>query len=185
MVDIVYKQPVKELLQISTYFKEKLIILVDNEKDELIAKKKEMIPCYLVNEKTDLNKLKKKRKAILGGSIKSNELATKINVDYLLQPSNEKQFFDLGLAKKLSETNTTVVLMLEEFLAKNSFERHLYWKNYLEIVRYCKKKKTKFLVASGCKDPLNLKPSKVRQAMAELLGLEKTKAKEYLIEEDK
>lgn len=40
MVDIVYKQPVKELLQIGTYFKEKVIVLVENEIDEQVAKKK-------------------------------------------------------------------------------------------------------------------------------------------------
>jgi RNase P/RNase MRP subunit p30 len=181
-MDIVYAQPLKELLQISSYFKEQLIVLVKDEAGEKIAKKRELIPCFIVNEKTDLNKLKKKRKAVMGGSVKANEFATKIKADFLLQPSNEKQFFDLGLAKKLSENGTIVVLMFEELLGKNSFDRHLYWKNYLEIVRYCKKKKTKFVVASGCKEPLNLKPGKVRQSIAQTLGLTNEEAKKALEE---
>ena len=72
--------------------------------------------------------------------------------------------------------------MFEELLGKNSFDRHLYWKNYLEIVRYCKKKKTKFVVASGCKEPLNLKPGKVRQSIAQTLGLTNEEAKKALEE---
>ncbi|MDD4251095.1 MAG: hypothetical protein PHX27_02795 [Candidatus ainarchaeum sp.] len=181
MVDIVYKQPVKELLQIGTYFKEKVIVLVENEIDEQVAKKKEFIPCYLVDEKTDLNKIKKKKKAVFGGSVKKNEFAVRIKADFLIQPSNDKQFFDLGLAKKLFDNNTTVVLMLEELLEKNSFERHLYWKNYLEVVRYCNKKQTNFLVASGCKDPFNLKHSKIRECFAQMLGLKKDLIKKSFI----
>ncbi len=173
MVDIVYKQPIKELLQIGTYFKEKVVVLVENENEEMLAKKKELIPCYIVNEKTDLNKIKKKRKAVFGCSIKNNEFAVKIKANFLIQPSNEKQFFDLGLAKKLAGNNTIVVLMFEELLEKNSFERHLFWKNYLDVVRYCKKKGTKFVVASGCKDPFNLKHTKIRKSIAEILGSSK------------
>ncbi|MDD3083749.1 MAG: hypothetical protein PHP82_01880 [Candidatus ainarchaeum sp.] len=173
MVDIVYKQPTKELLQLGVYFKEKVIVLIENENDELIAKKKELIPCYIVDEKTDLNKIKKKKKAVFGCSVKNNEFAVKIKADFLIQPCNEKQFFDLGLAKKLSENNIVVVLMFEELLEKNSFERHLYWKNYLEVVNYCKKKGTKFIVASGCKNPFNLKHTKIRKCVAEILGLNK------------
>jgi RNase P/RNase MRP subunit p30 len=179
-MDIVYGQPLKELLQLSSYFKEQLIILVTNEIQEKKAKQRELIPCYLVDEKTDLNKIKKKKIAVYGGSVKANEFAAKIKADYLLQPSNEKQFFDLGLAKKLVDNNSCVVLMFEEMLNKNSFERHLYWKNYIEVVRYCKKKGTKFIVASGNKEALNLKHPKVRKSMMELLGLDEFKAKEYL-----
>jgi RNase P/RNase MRP subunit p30 len=173
MIDIVYKQPVKELLQISAYFKEKVVVLVENEIDEQVARKKEFIPCYLVDEKTDLNKIKKKKKAVFGCSVKNNEFAVRIKADFLLQPSNEKQFFDLGLAKKLADNNIVVVLMFEELLQKNSFERHLYWKNYLEVVKYCKKKNTKFIVASGCKDSFNLKHPVIRKSLVELLGFEK------------
>ncbi len=179
-MDIVYGQPLKELLQLSSYFKEQPLVLVSNELQEKKVKQKELNPCYLVDEKTDLNKIKNKKKAVLGGSVKNNEFAALIKADYLLQPSNEKQFFDLGLAKKLADSNTCVVLMFEELLEKNSFERHKYWKNYLEVVRYCKKKGTKFIVASGSKDALNLKHPKVRQSLMELLGLEKEKAKKYL-----
>lgn len=170
-MDIVYPQPLKELLQVGTYFKEQLIVLVLNEIQEKKVKQAGQIPCYLVNEKTDINKLKNKKIAVLGGSVKNNEFAVKIKANFLLQPSGEKQFFDLGLAKKLNENNTTVVLMFEELLDKNSFERHLFWKNYLEVVKYCNKKNTKFVVASGCKDPLNLKHPKVRLALSETLGL--------------
>lgn len=87
----------------------------------------------------------------------------------------------MGLAKKLFDNNTTVVLMLEELLEKNSFERHLYWKNYLEVVRYCNKKQTNFLVASGCKDPFNLKHSKIRECFAQMLGLKKDLIKKSFI----
>jgi len=170
-MDIVYPQPLKELLQVSTYFKEQLIVLVLNDIQEKKVKQAEQIPCYLVDEKTDINKLKNKKIAVKGGSVKSNEFAVKIKADFLLQPVSEKQYFDLGLAKKLSENETTVVLMFEELLDKNSFERHLFWKNYLEVVRYCNKKNTKFIVASGCKDPLNLKHPKIRRALASTLGL--------------
>jgi len=179
MIDIVYKQPIKELLQVSSYFKEKTIVLVDDEKEELLAKKKGFFPCYLVNEKTDLNKISKKRKAVYGCSVKNNEFAVKIKADFLLQPSNEKQFFDLGLAKKLFDNNTIVVLMFEELLNKNSFERHLYWKNYIEVVRYCNKKNTKFFVASGCKDCFNLKHPKIRGCIAEILGFNKEIVKNF------
>ena len=179
-MDLVYGQPLKELLQISSYFKEQLIILVKTDASEKAAKQAQQIPCYLVDENTDLNKMKNKQKAVLGGSVKANEFAVKINADYLLQPSNEKQFFDLGLAKKLADNNTTVVLMFEELLDKNSFERHQFWKNYLEVVYYCKKKGTKFFVASGNKEPLNLKHPKVRQSLAQLLGLDEVNAKKYL-----
>jgi len=171
MMDIVYVQPLKELLQVGTYFKENLIVLVNNEIAEKKVKQAGQIPCYLVNESTDLNKIKNKKKAVLGGSVKSNEFAVKIKADFLLQPSGEKQFFDLGLAKKLADNKTIVVLMFEELLDKNSFERHLFWKNYIEVVNYCKKKKTSFFVASGCKDPLNLKHPKIRSALAQTLGL--------------
>ena len=184
-MDIVYGQPLKELLQISSYFKEQLIVLVNTELQEVTVKKKYLKTCFLVNEKTDLNKIKNKRKAVIGGSVAANEFAVKIGANYLLQPCNEKQFFDLGLAKKLSENNTTVVLMFDELRGKNSFERHLYWKNYLEVVNYCKRKGTKFIVASGGTDPLALRPRKVRRALAEILGLPKEKAKEYLSEEIK
>jgi RNase P/RNase MRP subunit p30 len=181
-MDLVYSQQLKELLQISSYFKEQLIVLVNTELSEKQVKQKEQIPCYLVDIKTDLNKIKNKSKAVLGGSVKNNEFAVKIKANYLLQPSNEKQFFDLGLAKKLADNNTTVVLMFEELLNKNSFEKHQYWKNYIEVVRYCKKKGTKFVVASGNKDPLNLKHPKVRQNLAILLGLDQNLAKKYLLE---
>jgi RNase P/RNase MRP subunit p30 len=109
----------------------------------------------------------------------------KIKAEYLLQPSNTKQFFDLGLAKKLSDNGTTVVLMFEELLKANSFERHQYWKNYIELVRYCKLKKTKFIVASGTKDPLLLRPRKTREALAVLLGLPQELARAYIGEEVK
>ena len=52
MVDIVYAQPLKELLQVSTYFNEPLIILVNNETQELAAKKASLTPCYVVSEET-------------------------------------------------------------------------------------------------------------------------------------
>jgi hypothetical protein len=41
----------------------------------------------------------------------------------------------------------------------------------------------KFIVASGTKDPLQLRPKKVREALAVLLGLPQGLAKEYLEEE--
>ncbi|MFA5931345.1 MAG: RNase P subunit p30 family protein [archaeon] len=185
-MDMVYTQPLKELLQVSTYFKEQLVVLVENEKDEKVAKSNDLFPCYLIKEATsesDLQKLSSKTKAVLGGSIKANELAVRLKADYLLAPSNEKQFFDLGLAQKLSLNGTCVVLMFEDLLKANSFERHQYWKNYVELVRYCKQKKVKFIVASGTKDPLLLRPPKVREALAILLGLPKDKAKEYLEEQ--
>ncbi len=178
-MDIVYAQPLKELLQVGTYFKEKLIVLVSNDVQEKKVKQAGQIPCYLIDEKTDINKLKNKKIAVIGGSVKANELAVRVKANFLLQPSNEKQFFDLGLAKKLSENNTIVVLMFEEILDKNSFERHLFWKNYLEVVRYCNKKKTKFVVASGCRDPLNLKHPKIRIALAQTLGLSNELATKY------
>jgi RNase P/RNase MRP subunit p30 len=187
-MDIVYAQPLKELLQVSTYFKEQLVVLVANEKDEKVAKSNGLFSCYLVNEKTpqnELQKLSQKKKAVLGGSVSSNEFAVKIKADYLLQPSNEKQFFDLGLAQKLADNGTVVVLMFEDLLKSNSFERHQYWKNYLEVVRYCKMKGTKFIVASGTKEPLHLRPRKTREALAVLLGLEQGKANEYLEEQIK
>jgi RNase P/RNase MRP subunit p30 len=179
-MDLVYGQPLKELLQISSYFKEQLFILVKTEASAKAAKQAGQTPIFLVDTQTDINKIKNKKKAVVGGSVKANEFAVKIKADFLLQPSNEKQFFDLGLAKKLADNNTTVVFMLEEFLGKNTFERHLYWKNYLEVVRYCKKKGTKFFVASGNLDPLNLKHPKIRTNLAIILGLEEIKAKEYL-----
>jgi RNase P/RNase MRP subunit p30 len=182
-MDIVYTQPLKELLAVSSYFKEQLVVLVSTENDEKVAKANNLFPCYLVTDKTlesDLSKLSSKTKAVLGGSIKSNELAVRLKADYLLQPSGEKQFFDLGLAQKLADNNTTVVLMFDELLKANSFERHQYWKNYLEVAKYCKQKKVRFIVASGTKEPLLLRPPKVREALAVLLGLPKEKAKEYL-----
>jgi len=184
-MDIVYGQPLKELLQVSSYFKEQLIVLVNTELQEAQVKKKYLKTCFLVNEKTDLNKIKNKKKAVIGGSVAANEFAVRIGANYLLQPCNEKQFFDLGLAKKLADNNTMVVLMFEELRGKNSFERHQYWKNYLEVVDYCKRKGTKFIVASGGADPLTLRPIKVRQALAEILGMPAIKAKEYLEEEIK
>ncbi len=185
-MDIVYTQPLKELLQITSYFKEKVVVLVENEKDEKVARTNGFFPCYLVSDSTkDIQKISSKTKAVLGGSVKNNEFATKIKADFLLQPSNTKQFFDLGLAKKLSDNDTTVVLMFEELMSKNSFERHQYWKNFAELVRYCKMKKTKFVVASGAKDPLHIRPRKVRIALAEILGVEKEIAEKYLSEEIK
>jgi len=184
-MDVVYTQPLKELLQVSTYFKEQLVVLVTNDKDEKVAKTNSLIPCYLILEKTpeaDISKLSSKTKAVLGGSVKANELAVRLKANYLLQPSNDKQYFDLGLAQKLADNGTVVVLMFEELLKANSFERHQYWKNYIEVVRYCKQKKTKFIVASGTKDPLLLRPPKVREDLAIILGMPSDKAKEYLQE---
>lgn len=182
-MDVVYTQPLKELLAVASYFKEKVVVLVENERDERVARQNNLIPCYLVNDKTDLQKVVGKKKAVLGGSIKDNEFAVRVKADFLLQPSNVKQFFDLGLAKKLADNNSIVVLMLEELLKANSFERHLYWKNYVEVVNYCRIKKTKFIVASGCKDPLHLRPKKTREALATILGLPCGLAKQYLDEE--
>lgn len=182
-MDIVYAQPLKELLAVSTYFKEQIVILVNNEAGEKKARESKLIPCYLIDSKTpeaDFQKLSKKKRAVLGGDIKSNELAVRIKADFLLSPSGTKQFFDLGLAKKLSDNKTTVVLMFSDLLKSNSFERHQIWKNYLEIVRYCKLKGTKFLVASGCTDPLHLRPPKSREALGVLLGLPQEKAREFL-----
>ena len=175
-MDVVYTQPLKELLQLSVYFKEPTIVLVENEKDEKVAKLNTFFPCYLIKENTpdsDIQKLKGKVKAVVGGSIKANELAVKIKADFLLAPSNSKQFFDLALAKKLADNNTTVVLMFEELMKLNSFERHLYWKNYCEVAKYCKLKKTKFIVASACKDPLHVRPKIVRTDLALMLGYPK------------
>ncbi len=182
-MDVVYTQPLKELLAVASYFKENVVVLVENERDEKVAKQNNLIPCYLVNDKTDLQKLSGKKKAVFGGSIKDNEFAVKIKADFLLQPSNTKQFFDLGLAKKLADNNSIVVLMMEDLLKANSFERHQYWKNYIEAVNYCRIKKTKFIVASGCKDPLHLKPKKTREALAIILGLPRELAEKYLGDE--
>jgi RNase P/RNase MRP subunit p30 len=185
-MDIVYTQPLKELLQITTYFKEQVIVLVENEKDEKVAKQNGFTPCYLVSDTTkDIQKLYSKKKAVLGGSIKANEFATKIKADFLISPSNTKQFFDLGLAQKLADNGTIVVLMFGELMKKNSFERHQYWKNFLEVVKYCKLKKVNFIVASGCNDPLHIRPRKVRVALAEILGLTNDLAEKYLSEEIK
>jgi RNase P/RNase MRP subunit p30 len=187
-MDLVYTQPLKELLQMSVYFKEPTIVLVENEKDEKVAKLNTLIPCYLITESTtdnDIQKLKGKLKAVVGGSIKANELAVKIKADFLLSPSNSKQFFDLSLAKKLSDNNTTVVLMFEELIKLNSFERHLYWKNYTEVAKYCKIKKTKFIVASACKDPLHVRPKIVREDLALMLGYPKDLAKNSIEQEFK
>ena len=179
-MDIVYNQSLKELLAVASYFKEKdIFLLVTNEALEKKAKQAEFIPCYLISEKisdSELQKLKGKRKAVIGGSVKANEFAVRIKADFLLGPSNIEQYFDLGLAKKLADNNTSVVMMLEDLISKNSFERHKYWKNYLEVVDYCKKKNTKFFVASGCKEPLNMRPKKVRTSMAQILGLSEEKA---------
>lgn len=180
-MDLVYTQPLKELLQITSYFKENVVVIVDNEKDEKVAKTNSLIPCYLVDESTkDISKLFQKKKAVIGGSVKANEFACRINADFLLQPSNTKQFFDLGLAQKLSDNGTIVVLMFEELMLKNSFERHQYWKNFVEVVRYCKMKKVPFIVASATKDPLHIRPRKVRCALAQMLGLDNVSAEKYL-----
>lgn len=180
-MDIVYTQPLKELLQITSYFKEKVVVLVENEKDEKVAKQNGFFPCYLISDSNkDIQKISSKMKAVIGGSIKSNEFAVRIKADFLLQPSNTKQFFDLGLAQKLADNGTIVVLMFEELMSKNSFERHQYWKNFVELVRYCKMKKTKFIVASGAKDPLHIRPTKVREALMKTLGLEKELAEKYV-----
>ncbi len=182
-MDIVYAQPLKELLAVSTYFNEGLVVLVSTEAQEKVAKDAKMVPCFVVSSKTpqsELSKLSKKKKAVIGSDIKENEFAVKINADFLLQPSDTKQCFDLGLAKKLADNGAVVVLMFEELLKANSFERHQYWKNYVEIVRYCKMKGTKFIVASGAKDPLHLRPAKVRESLAVLLGLPSGLAKDYL-----
>jgi len=184
MADIVYAQPLKELLQVGTYFKEKLILLVNGEINYQKAKQSEMIPCLVLSEKDDLNSIKGKRTAVIGGSIKANEFAVRIKADFLIQPSGTKQFFDLGLAQKLSDNGTTVVLMFEELMDANSFERHAIWKNYIEVVSHCKKKNTRFIVASGCKDPLHLRPRKVREALAVTLGLDTALAQKYLEELD-
>ncbi len=187
-MDIVYAQPLKELLAVSTYFKEELIVLVNTDAQEKVAKDAKMTPCFVVSTKTapsELSKLSKKKKAVIGSDLKENEFAVKINADYLLQPSDTKQNFDLGLAKKLSDNKTVVVLMFEELMKANSFERHQYWKNYVEVVRYCKMKGTKFIVASGAKDPLHLRPRKVRESLAVLLGLPNALAGKYLEEEVK
>lgn len=184
-MDLVFGQPLKELLQVSIYFKEKLVVLVSNEAQEKKVKQAACIPCYLVSDEKELSSLKNKKVAVLGGSVKANEFAAKIGADFLLQPSGTKQFFDLGLAQKLADNGTTVILLFEELMAANSFERHNYWKNYSELVRYCKLKNTKFIVASGCKDPLHLRPPKVRESLAVLLGLPKEKAREYLRQEIK
>jgi len=180
-MDLVYTQPLKELLQITSYFKENVVVIVDNEKDEKVAKTNSLIPCYLVDESTkDISKLSQKKKAVIGGSIKANEFACRINADFLLQPSNTKQFFDLGLAQKLFDNGTIVVLMFEELMSKNSFERHQYWKNFVEVVRYCKMKKVPFIVASGTKDPLHIRPRKVRSSLAQMLGLDNESAEKAL-----
>jgi RNase P/RNase MRP subunit p30 len=172
MVDLVYGQPLIDLLQLSTYFKEKTIVLVTNELQEKKVKQASLIPCYLIDESTkDIQKLSKKLKAVIGGSIEKNEFAVKIKANFLLSPSGTKQFFDLGLAKKLSDNNSTVVLMLEDLMAKNSFERHQIWKNYLDIANFCNNKKTKFIVVSGNKETLNLRPKESRIALAKLLLL--------------
>lgn len=184
-MDVVYAQPLKELLQVSTYFKEDLVVLVSSEAQEKKVREAKLIPCFIVSESTpqkDLQLLSKKKKAVLGGDIKSNEFAVRIKADYLLSPCATKQFFDLGLAKKLADNKTTVVLCFEDLLGANSFERHQYWKNYLEVVRYCKLKGTKFIVASGAKDPLHLRPAKVREALMVLLGMPNGVASEYLNE---
>ena len=180
-MDIVYYQPLKELLQVSSYFKEQnLIVLVSNEAQEKKVKQAGLTPCFAISEKDDSNKFKGKKKAVFGGSVKANEFAVKVKANFLLQPSNTEQFFDLGLAKKLADENISVVFMFEEILEKNSFERHKFWKNYSELVFYCKKKGTKFFVASGCKEPLNLRSKKVRRALAETLGLSVENAKKFL-----
>jgi RNase P/RNase MRP subunit p30 len=187
-MDIVYTQPLKELLAVSTYFKEQLVVLVTTEKDEKVAKTNGLFPCYLINDKStesEIQKLKSKTIAVLGGSVKANELAIKLKANYLLQPSDTKQYFDLGLAQKLSDNGTIVALMFGDLLKANSFERHQYWKNYIELVRYCKQKKVKFIVASGTKDPLLLRPKKVRETLAVLLGLPRELATRYLEEEIK
>jgi len=184
-MDVVYAQPLKELLAVSAYFKEDLIVLVSTSAQEKVAKDAKLTPCFVVSTSTpssDLQKLSKKKKAVVGSDLKENEFAVKIRADFLLQPSNTKQNFDLGLAKKLSDNNTVVVLMFEELMKTNSFERHQYWKNYIEVVRYCKMKGTKFVVASGAKDPLHLRPRKVREALAVLLGLSDGLSKKYLEE---
>ncbi len=170
-MDIIYLQPFKELLQLTSYFKEDAIVLVKTLQQEQAVKKIGFIPCHLINEKSKQPQKIKTLKAVMGGSVSKNDFAVKIKSDFLLQPANEKQFFDLGLAKNLSDNNTTVVFMLGDFLKKNSFERHLYWKNYLEVVKHCNKKKTKFLVASGCEDPLLLRPQKVRKSFQKLLNV--------------
>ena len=104
-MDIVYNQPLKELLAVSSYFKEKdILILVGNDTSEKKAKQAGLIPCYLVSDKasdSDIQKLRGKKKAVLGGSVKSNEFAVRIKSNFLLQPSGTEQAFDLGLAKKL------------------------------------------------------------------------------------
>jgi RNase P/RNase MRP subunit p30 len=182
-MDLVYGQPLKELLQVSTYFKENTFIIVSNELQEKKAKQSELNPVYLISQKDNFQNsaLKGKTIAVLGGSLEANEFAVKIKANFLLQPSDKKQFFDLGLAKKLSDNNTKVVLMFSELLKANSFERHLIWKNYLEIVKYCKKKKTPFFVASGSTDALGIRPLKSREALAILLGLSKEEAANGLL----
>jgi len=187
-MDVVYAQPLKELLAVSTYFKEQTVVLVSSESQEKAAKDAKLIPCFVISTKTsqsDLQKLSKKKKAVIGSSLAENEFAVKVNADFLLQPSDTKQSFDLGLAKKCADANVTVVLMFEDFLNANSFERHLLWKNYLEIVKYCNLKGTKFVVASGCKEALHLRAPKVRESLMVLLGVLIVDAKKFLEDEVK
>ena len=56
-MDIVYYQPLKELLQVSSYFKEQnLIVLVSNEAQEKKVKQAGLTPCFAISEKDDFNK---------------------------------------------------------------------------------------------------------------------------------
>lgn len=134
--------------------------------------------CHLMQSanQQELQKLRQKVDfiAVYGKNVQRNKFACSTgNIDFLLMPcsASKKPEFDAGLARLAFENKVCIALSFSEFLNASSSELNDLLRNYIFILRLCKKFRLQVAVFSCARTPSESRQVKDFASFLCLLGL--------------
>lgn len=117
--------------------------------------------------------------AVFGKNIQRNKFAVSSDkVDFLLMPCStaKKPEFDAALARLAGENKVCIAIFFSEFLNAKPEELQDLLRNYIFVLRLCKKFKIQVAVFSGAKSVQELRQVKDFASFLGLLGFDREKS---------
>ena len=179
-VDIGKKLGIQELILAKNFSEKELSDLKEEVKK--LNTKMQFKFCLIVDHKSvsNIHKLKSKVDfvAMEGKDISTskNALSNKL-VDFLLMPfSGDKEFFDTALANLALQNKVSIVLSFSDVLNSSTSQFDLHLKNYLLLVKICKKYKVNLHVFSGARNEYEMRSTKNLSSLLSVLGMSQEEA---------
>lgn len=188
-LDLVFFDNSADLKLFSRKFNQEFIVCRQFKNDFELKQLKERAKldgfktCHLLlnSNQQELQKFRQKVDfiAVFGKNIQRNKFAcSSSKVDFLLMPCStaKKPEFDSALARLASDNKVCIALLFSEFLNANPSELQDLLRNYIFVLKLCKKFKIKTAVFSGAKSAQEIRQVKDFASFLCLLGMNRENA---------